>query len=806
MTRYSWLVVVVVALAVLTGTPAFAQTAVPPPDPQMTLGSTIGAETFGDLPTSQNIFSLLETTQTEVISDRFYTGGLNTGEPARTGAFLNSWTQTLFRIGDVNITDPNGSGAPLLFPELSFWQRVDVATGLMPADSSAPGLAVTLEPRRPAATWTRIVDASGSRSALVGQDAPGQPPAIARLNGWTHGSALFSGPVIPERLGLVAAGSWTETSQFARSSSTELEGSVGSAFAHLVFTPTAQDEMRTLAWIQRSRYPFTQRVAYAQRSARQDERSVHLQSTWERRSTAALAWRLFGGYTERSQTSDVALPTGPVVERLRDGPVPELVDTGGGTARRWSLGARVTARPRAIVGRRHALQMGVEVGGSRARVAPGFRGAIGERVDDIPARMWNYSNPGIDAHRHDTTIAAFAADRIGLTPRVVLDLALRYDGVTGAADGALNEVAWRTWLPRATIRWDVTDAARLALFTGYGRTADQLPLALLAFGDPAAPVANVYRWNGSANQQLIARVGPGTGGDATFSGIDPALKRPYTDEFVIGVESRPKPAVRLRLAGIAKWEKQLIDVVDVGVPASSYTTVGVADPGLDLVHPDDDQILPVFNRLSASFGRDRYLVANTSDAAATLFGLELTAQASSDRLFLLLGGTASQTGGSAANRGFQANENDPGVVGELFTDPNAATFARGRLFADRAFTAKLTVVYRFPKEVRLGAIARYQDGQPFARLVVVPGLAQGAEAIRAFPNGGSRFTYTGTLDVRLQKGFTIGRRRFDVILDGYNVINLRNEVEERVVTGANFRTVTAVQPPRAVHVGVRFSF
>ena len=52
---------------------------------------------------------------------------------------------------------------------------------------------------------------------------------------------------------------------------------------------------------------------------------------------------------------------------------------------------------------------------------------------------------------------------------------------------------------------------------------------------------------------------------------------------------------------------------------------------------------------------------------------------------------------------------------------------RGRLFGDRAFTGKLTTVYRFPSSLTLGAIARYQDGQPFARLLVVPGLNQGPE-------------------------------------------------------------------------------
>jgi hypothetical protein len=119
---------------------------------------------------------------------------------------------------------------------------------------------------------------------------------------------------------------------------------------------------------------------------------------------------------------------------------------------------------------------------------------------------------------------------------------------------------------------------------------------------------------------------------------------------------------------------------------------------------------------------------------------------------------------------------------------------------------KLAAVYRVPGDLRVGAIARYQDGQPFSRVVVVPGLRQGAEAIRAFPNGESRFTFTGTLDVRVQKGFRVGATRVDAIVDGYNVVNLDKEVEERVVTGPGFRTVTAIQPPRVFHLGLRVTF
>jgi len=88
----------------------------------------------------------------------------------------------------------------------------------------------------------------------------------------------------------------------------------------------------------------------------------------------------------------------------------------------------------------------------------------------------------------------------------------------------------------------------------------------------------------------------------------------------------------------------------------------------------------------------------------------------------------------------------------------------------------------------------------------VPGLNQGPEAVRAFPNGKTRFTYSLTVDTRLQKGFTVGGYHIDAIVDAYNLLNRAKEVEEYAVTGSAPRVSAAVQPPRAIHLGARITF
>jgi hypothetical protein len=260
------------------------------------------------------------------------------------------------------------------------------------------------------------------------------------------------------------------------------------------------------------------------------------------------------------------------------------------------------------------------------------------------------------------------------------------------------------------------------------------------------------------------------------------------------------------LTGIARREGNLLGVVDTGVSLSGYAPIGLPDAGKDLVDPSDDRTLVAYNRLPGSFGQDAYLVTNPGQDAATAFALRMTWEHSSDRLFTLFGATASAAEGSGGNRGYGPLENDQDVPGELFTNPNANSYARGRLFSDRAFTIKWTTLYRFPGDVTVGGIARYQDGQPFSRMVIVPNLNQGVEAVQAYPNAGSRFTFTGTFDLRVQKGFRVAAARVDAILDAYNLFTRGNEVEEYVFSGPAFRTPTAIEPPHSVHLGLRVTF
>src|SRR5262249_44418168 len=407
-----------------------------------------------------------------------------TGQAARLGGFSGSWTQTLFRVGDVDITDPTGTGAPLGFPDLALWQRTRILTGMMPIDLNAIGLAIGLEPVVPTATWVRSAFVSSSHGGLSGRVSDSIAPAIARLDGWDRVEAGASGP-LSGRVGGAFSAAWARDSQFDRGAPSALRAETGSVSVNLVFTPTSDNQVRTLGWFGRSAYPFSLRAPFGAPSSTTTDTSGHVQLAWSHGSPGAVQWRTFAGYTDRARKMDTLGPTA-VFERLTDGPPLAAASVGATNVGQWTAGARLVP---ALRGQRHSLEGGVEIGGARERLSNGWSGAVGELVDGMPARVWRVVQPGGQDIRRESSVSVFASDRIELGPRANLDLGLRFDNVSGSAEGAAGDIGWHTWLPRATVRWKVS--ARSTAIVGISRSAYRLPLDFLAVGDPAAPVADV---------------------------------------------------------------------------------------------------------------------------------------------------------------------------------------------------------------------------------------------------------------------------------------------------------------------------
>jgi hypothetical protein len=759
------------------------------------------AELLRDLPASHDVWGLFETLEAVTTLDRVSAGGLYPGEAPRLGAHGASWTQATWRLGDLDVTDPVSGGVPLLLADPDWLECIAASTALTGAELSGSGPTIQLRLRRPEKSWRGSAAADVMPRGLQ-SSTPRQAPTLARYDSAASGRFRVDGPV-GDRVGLLIAGAFERARRLERDDPRPVEGREASLLAQLVWTPAEARELRLLGTLQSARHPYAGRARFGGGDVSQGDHSQQLQATWERRG--ARPWSISAGMARAAAEPELPPPAHATVERLRDGPMTRLFPAAGRRSR-VALGA--SAQP--LGGEtRHVLRVGASLSWSRADTRPaGDAGLTPEAVNGLPARAWDYDWAGPESRWRAFDLAAWATDRFSYG-RLAADAGLRFELTDAAAHGAPEGVRWSAFAPRLAARFRLSSG--LQLVGGWARYRHRLPLELLAYGDPAALQGRVYRWldsDGDARFStdelgpLVAAAGPG----GPSSALAPGLSAPHSDELVAGLEAQ-FGSWTARFLGIHRRERNLVAPVDVGAPASSYTVYYVPDPSGDILGPADDQLLPIFDRRPESFGLDRSVLVNPPGDDALHEGVEIAVQRKwGSRLRLLLGGTAARSNGPAAHRGFQVEENDQGLAGERLEDPNALTHVRGRTFFDRAFTLKLAAAYHAPADLRLALVARYQDGQPFARLVIAPDLAQGPEAVRAIPNGRSRFTYTLTVDARLEKGVTLGRARIAALLDAFNLLDMHNEIEEDVVSGATFRAVSAVQPPRALRLGLRVDF
>jgi hypothetical protein len=757
-----------------------------------------------DLPGRHDVWALGETVDPFCIVDRIDQGGLYVGQPVRAGCHGASWTQTSFELDGIDLTDPERGGAPMLMPPRLALESVTLERDRLPASLSGGGAELRLETRRPGGAWSGTLEGHAASGRLQGEAGP--TPPSAWYGSQRDVAALIQGDVVPERTSLLLAAADSRTERFEPRDPAALPGRDRTLFARLTTKATPHDELGLRGALQALGRPLAGRALYADRRLEEHERAGHAQASWHR---ARAGLGIAAAYSRATLHPDVARPPDGVVERLLDGPVPELTPARR-TRERWSLAARWQRSAGWWGQAPHSIHLDARVESVSLAARPAApAGLVGESVDGVPARVWEYAWAGPESRRQAHEFALAATDRVAPTRWLEIAAGVRFEAVAASADGG-NEIRWRTLSPRLSTRLRLGGATRLHALASYARYRHRLPLAALAFGDPAAATGSSFLWqdaNGDGRAQeaergpLVARHGPG----GSFAAIDADLRPPRTDELVLGLESSPADGVVLRFLALHREERDLLESVNVGVPVASYRVVEIPDPYVDFVGPSDDRLLPLYDRDPVSFGLDRYRLTNPPGHTMLHEGFELWAERARGSLRLLLGAAAYRSEGRSGWRGFRSSENDQGLIGELFDDPNADSYGRGRLFFDRNYVVKLAASYRAPADVRIGTAVRYQDGQPFARFVVAPGLRQGPDFVHAVPDGRHRFAYTLTLDARVEKGFRIGAGRAAAVVEVWNALGSRQGVEESVITAPAFRDRIALytQPPRVFRLGLR---
>jgi hypothetical protein len=374
--------------------------------------------------------------------------------------------------------------------------------------------------------------------------------------------------------------------------------------------------------------------------------------------------------------------------------------------------------------------------------------------------------------------------------------ALQADRSTGGA------IAWNSLAPRAGFALRHPRSDWLVLRATYARTVQTLPARLLDFGDPGSISGEEFLPDGT----LLRRFG------GRYSGIDPRLSRPYRDEFTAGLEAGLGFGIFFRIRLFRSDDKRRPAAVNTGVGESAYRPVTILDPGGDFSTPADDRMLTVFAQEPTTFGQDRFVFTNPAGLNTQNSGL--VAQTGMDaRRWSVLFSFAAEKSFGPTNAGNRWYDNDAGIAGNLFADPNTLINATGRSFFDRAFIGKAVGWYRMPGwlgELEVGGILNYVDGLVFGRRLLVEGMPQGPfvvfATVRGSPEGGHRTEYHASLDLRLSREFRLGAGRIRINADVFNAGNAAFKLVEEDRSGPRFneRLPLLHQPGRLWRFGLAY--
>src|SRR6185437_6487009 len=134
---------------------------------------------------------------------------------------------------------------------------------------------------------------------------------------------------------------------------------------------------------------------------------------------------------------------------------------------------------------------GVSLSAAAMHAAPFGTGLIGETVNGLPARAWDYGLDGA-VDRSETAFAMYGSAQGRLFGTIDMDAGLRLEHVSGRARNAPSGVAWTSFEPRLVLRYS---GVRWSGFLSARRYHPTLSLTTLAAGDPAGPYGPSYLWN-----------------------------------------------------------------------------------------------------------------------------------------------------------------------------------------------------------------------------------------------------------------------------------------------------------------------
>jgi len=780
-----------------------------------------------DMPSAHNVWSLIENQDLSATTNRIDVGGLWNSEPALFSARGGgSWTQSVYRLNGLDVTDPYWTGQPLVFPDFFALEFTRLTNGgFFPAGIS-PGGYLNLS------TGQETAELHGSASVFFISRKFSSSNVTPELkaegmtdshsfNHFIEGNCSLSGPLASDNLFFSASASSFHLSRDLADYDQEDKASLlsGSFSLKRIFSSGGLRFLWSGQVLDRPSCGAGRDIPFSATLNRRDVYNV-FQLFWQLRVKENHSLNMGLGFNHGAINADFQqgifhrhgleifeeIPSGLASLAHRD--------------RRSSLhfliqgDSWITSLGRA----KHRFQYGGEFRYVSSFSSKTIQDDLHLRFfEGVPVEVVKFNTP-VDHRERAFHLDIYAQDAMSFPSSLTLIMGVHLVSSHGWVPGHPspssqneNSIQWFNVSPRFGLVIPLSKSKATALKISLARFYYSLPLNYLTYGNPNALGGWVYAWRDENKDgdfqeeetgQLLRREGP------LFSEIDKNIKRPRVDELSISFHHVFGRNWYLTVAGFLREHRSLVETLNIGVPFSSYEAVQIFDIGDDRIPQNyDDLSFTVYNQDPETLGQDYFLLTNPG-RKTHYYGLDLTlVKKYGEKFTFFLSLTATEAPGTTSP-GNTEWENDDGVVAALFDNPNTLINARGRVRFDRAYTGRAGFNFRAPFGIKCGGILKYYDGQPFTRKIIVRDLNQGPFFIQAFSRGVARYEYNLTLDLRVEKSFAFEKTRLRIILDGFNIFNSGLATEENEWTGPEFplRFATEIQSPRVFRLGLSYEF
>lgn len=465
---------------------------------------------------------------------------------------------------------------------------------------------------------------------------------------------------------------------------------------------------------------------------------------------------------------------------------------------------------------RHDLKFGAEIERSGIRNRYGYVGDI--FYYDYGGEPYQAYSYGYDVTANNERESLYAQDSWRINDRLTINPGVRLDWIRGTHPDVGKVYDAKNIQPRIGVAYDVLGDNRTVLRAHYGQYYEAAFASLYSRAVPGVQDYVLYEFIRGRYIE-IDRV------PALIYQVDPDIKHPRVDEFMLGFERAIGRDMRFQASGVFRENQNLVDSVFTEARWTRVTLPNSFTRGalqaFRWANPDQSEDSGFVTNVDRFQYRDPAgNVLGTAAAFRKYRGLILALnKRMSNRWQANISYVLAKSMGTVDNT---AGANDG--ASRLFETPSLALVnSEGHLRNDRRHEFKLYGTYSIPLiDVNVNAVWLMMSGRtwtPFQRYSIAQtGFAIASSGREYFlePRGTSRMPWQRSIDLRFDKQFRVtSRDRIGVYVDVANIFNkahildFQDRSPSRTITGIGPIPVgrpTQILPARQVTIGGRWAF